>query len=888
MSTQPSGKPPGFFKSILFLIPVFVAGPYLAISNHRALPTPLSALVDPRTKAPQISEERILNLTRYLSEDIGYRTIGSSEHAAADEWMGRQTAEIKEQCDRIVRSTGRALECEVWRQKGSASHRFDIAGKRVYKTYVDIPNHVLRISNGTAEGKANAVLVNAHLDSTLPSPGAADDALSVAIMLDIVRVLLNTNKWSPKHSLIFLWNGAEESLQDGSHLYATQHETRSTVRAVINLEAAGTRNRELLFQATSEEMIEAYSHVPRPFGTIFANEVFSSGILLSDTDFRQFEQYLDVTGLDMAVVGHSYFYHTRKDLVENIQPGVAQNMAENTLALLSYLSSSSSPLPNLSRNLTAVQEGEIHGAAARLRPKTVFFSYLGLFWTYSFTAAKFIYLLLALTSYGIVKTRFQPLPLRRAPTAKNAPPPEPFNLTNGIVAVIGGLVGAVIGPLLVAGGMFYMGKEMSWFKDTLTGPLILYAPPAGFGALLIQTVLPQVTERELLSAVLVLQSAFACVLQALDIGSAALLVLNAAPLFIVIFAFSHLAPPGKPVPITLAMYAAAGAVPLYNGALVLIPTLEVFVPLTGRIGGSLPSDFLIAAIVSLLSSLGVPLFLPFARRFSRPVALLLLASLTAAGIGSSFVRDTFSPDHPRRMFVLALEDTDTNKYTLHFGNQDTAPGMDEMMRDMADSFSQNAVLTKPKNFEEMEVGWDLVYPFSTVLKPYDMVIPNSFIEASPAYHSLWKLKFSIKATKDITLENGTRVLDLQIDHPGLIWPVLSFEAHVSSWSLDAHPPPSYERHWVREAAFHRVSTYTLSLSIEPHNNSTDLNIRWVGLQEGGTWPAKAQEYIAQKGRTKDAAVSMRVFEELDGWITGWSGDTVDATLLGAVKGTVNI
>ena len=55
-----------------------------------------------------------------------------------------------------------------------------------------------------------------------------------------------------------------------------------SVRAVINLEAAGTTGRELLFQATSEQMIEAYSHVPRPYGTVFANEIFSSGIILSE------------------------------------------------------------------------------------------------------------------------------------------------------------------------------------------------------------------------------------------------------------------------------------------------------------------------------------------------------------------------------------------------------------------------------------------------------------------------------------------------------------------------------------------------------------------------------------------------------------------------------
>lgn len=55
-----------------------------------------------------------------------------------------------------------------------------------------------------------------------------------------------------------------------------------SVRAVINLEAAGTTGRELLFQASSEQMIQAYSHVPRPHGTILANDIFSSGFILSE------------------------------------------------------------------------------------------------------------------------------------------------------------------------------------------------------------------------------------------------------------------------------------------------------------------------------------------------------------------------------------------------------------------------------------------------------------------------------------------------------------------------------------------------------------------------------------------------------------------------------
>lgn len=76
-------------------------------------------------------------------------------------------------------------------------------GKRLYKTYRNLSNIIVRISDGTAAGKEHAVLVNAHLDSTLPSPGASDDALSVGVMLECMRVLVGTPGWEPTHSIIF-------------------------------------------------------------------------------------------------------------------------------------------------------------------------------------------------------------------------------------------------------------------------------------------------------------------------------------------------------------------------------------------------------------------------------------------------------------------------------------------------------------------------------------------------------------------------------------------------------------------------------------------------------------------------------------------------------------
>lgn len=75
---------------------------------------------------------------------------------------------------------------------------------RLYKSYVGLTNHVVRLSAKTnPKSTEHAVLFNAHLDSQLPGPGAADDAISVGVMLDIIDVLLAEDEWEPTHSAIF-------------------------------------------------------------------------------------------------------------------------------------------------------------------------------------------------------------------------------------------------------------------------------------------------------------------------------------------------------------------------------------------------------------------------------------------------------------------------------------------------------------------------------------------------------------------------------------------------------------------------------------------------------------------------------------------------------------
>ena len=76
----------------------------------------------------------------------------------------------------------------------------------IYKSYQNLTNILFRISNSRPESKSLGLLLNAHLDSTLPTPGAADDALSVAICFETARVLIESagrGEWDVGWSIIF-------------------------------------------------------------------------------------------------------------------------------------------------------------------------------------------------------------------------------------------------------------------------------------------------------------------------------------------------------------------------------------------------------------------------------------------------------------------------------------------------------------------------------------------------------------------------------------------------------------------------------------------------------------------------------------------------------------
>ncbi|ELW63066.1 Endoplasmic reticulum metallopeptidase 1 [Tupaia chinensis] len=287
---------------------------------------------------------------------IGPRTTGSPENEIlAVRYLLEQIKLIEVQSNSLHK-----ISVDVQRPTGSFSIDF-LGGFTSY--YDNITNVVVKLE--PRDGAQHAVLANCHFDSVANSPGASDDAVSCSVMLEVLRVL-STSSEALHHAIIFLFNGAEENVLQASHGFITQHHWASLIRAFINLEGEGVGGKELVFQAGPENpwLVQAYvSAAKHPFASVVAQEVFQSGIIPSDTDFRIYRDFGNIPGIDLAFIENGYIYHTKYDTADRILTDSIQRAGDNILAVLKYLATS---------DMLASSSKYRHG-------HMVFFDVLGLF-----------------------------------------------------------------------------------------------------------------------------------------------------------------------------------------------------------------------------------------------------------------------------------------------------------------------------------------------------------------------------------------------------------------------------------------------------------------------------------------------------------------------------
>jgi hypothetical protein len=257
------------------------------------------------------SEQNARAHVAMLAETIGSRPIGSEANARARAYVIDQL---------------RLYGYEVRVQETDAQ-RPDI-GRTA---------HVSNIIASLRGRRPEAIGLVAHYDSAPESPGAADDGLGVAVVLETARVLAARadRQWT---TFVLVTDGEEASLM-GAAALVTDRVVAANLKAYINVEAAGSDGAAVLFQTGPGNgwLTRAWARrTPHPRGGSFGIEVYRR--LPNDTDFTILARD-SIPGLNFAAVDDGYSYHTARDEARRLTSTSLRMTGENVVAVANALDS---------------------------------------------------------------------------------------------------------------------------------------------------------------------------------------------------------------------------------------------------------------------------------------------------------------------------------------------------------------------------------------------------------------------------------------------------------------------------------------------------------------------------------------------------------------------
>lgn len=200
---------------------------------------------------------------------------------------------------------------------------------------------------GPPTGKA--LLLSAHYDSVPVGPGASDDGVGVATLLEVGSILKDRRL---KRPVILLFNEGEEAGLIGARAFLTDP-LSGTVDSVLNFEARGVTGPVSMFETSRPNGAAAElfgKTVERPFASSLATDIYH--LMPNDTDVTVYKER-GWLALNFAMTGNETRYHSPADDLTALDPRSLQHMGDQALAISSELANGA-PAPRGQRLFTDV------------------------------------------------------------------------------------------------------------------------------------------------------------------------------------------------------------------------------------------------------------------------------------------------------------------------------------------------------------------------------------------------------------------------------------------------------------------------------------------------------------------------------------------------------
>ena len=173
------------------------------------------------------------------------------------------------------------------------------------------------------------LLLASHYDSTPVGPGASDDGIGVATMLEVAS-LLKARKLARPVALLF--DEGEEAGLLGAHAFLEHDPQAARVESLINFEARGVTGPATMFETSRPNgpAIGAFkASAARPVANSMTADFYR--LIPNSTDVTVFAAR-PWTILNFAVIGNETRYHSPGDIVAALDPASLQHMGRQGLA----------------------------------------------------------------------------------------------------------------------------------------------------------------------------------------------------------------------------------------------------------------------------------------------------------------------------------------------------------------------------------------------------------------------------------------------------------------------------------------------------------------------------------------------------------------------------